>query len=362
MRNLGLNPIDLRKALSHQRVRDDSTDGTRATEVTAVHASHADSLRAVAALGFNADALKVVERPVATTVDVPAGTNIAGPSELELQWNAVKAAGGCAGAHWAAVGPKAFNAPQVVGPALERVKERLELEQSRQVKKADTFNELRDRVQELIIYMDEEGCDFDDLTAADVKTLVSYVFKAEQKSGVGKVATNKASCVEYLESLHDGYLQQLVDQPPDFSSAATAAEPAPLLELVGPADSDVPVATVTALPAPKFQDLEQLLPAGFAISPSPPEWLSLELEHMPTEDSQLVGKHILYKWPLSAGSWLVGKVALNTDKKQKIGDNICNFKAYYETDKAWAHHHLTLPKYAKSSGSKVDSWVLLEAM
>ena len=358
---LGLNPINVRKALLHERVRDDSTDGARATQVTAVHASHAESLIAVAALGFNADALKVVERPLATTVVVPPGANIAGPSELERQWNAVKAAGGCAGAHWAAVGPKAFNAPEVVGPALERIKERLELEQSKQAKKADTFNELRCRARELLIFMDEEGCDFEELNAADLKTLVAYVFKAEQKSGMGKVATNKSSCIEYLESLHDGHLQHLVDQPPDFSPAAPAAAQ-PLLQLAGPADIAVPVATVTALPAPKFSDLEQLLPAGFALAPSPPEWLSLELQHMPTDESQLVGKYILYKWPLSAGSWLLGKVAVNTSKKQKVGDNVCNFKAFYEADKAWAYHHLTLSAYAKSSASKVDSWVVLEAV
>ena len=56
----------------------------------------------------------------------------------------------------------------------------------------------------------------------------------------------------------------------------------------------------------------------------------------------------------------MGKVALNSNKKQKIGDTICNYKAFYEADKAWAYHSLTLANYAKSSGSKVDSWLLLE--
>ena len=37
----------------------------------------------------------------------------------------VKAAGGSASAHWIAVGPRAFNAPEVVLPAMERVKEKI---------------------------------------------------------------------------------------------------------------------------------------------------------------------------------------------------------------------------------------------
>ena len=354
---LGLNPINLGQALTHKRVRDDSSDGTRATEVTAVHESAARSLIEVASLGFNADAFFVEVEPPTTVAT--AASNIAGPSDFERAWQAVKAAGGCAGAHWAAVGAKAFNAPQVVGPALERVAERNAASQAVAAKKADTFADLRSLARELLVQMDDEGEDYGDLSAADVKALVSYVFRAQNKSGVGKVTTSKASGIEYLESLHDGFVLQLVDNPP-ASASTTAATGEPLLALLDAAD--VPVVTAVAVMSSAFDEILKLVPAGMSIATSPPDWLPTELVDVPTSEggSQLQDKYILYKWPASAGGWLMGKVALNSNKKQKIGDTICNYKAFYEADKAWAYHSLTLANYAKSSGSKVDSWLLLE--
>ena len=355
---LGLNLIDLRAALSHKRVRDDSSDGARASQVNAVRESHAQSLRTVAALGFNSDALTVVEYDALAMLEP---TNIAPPHDLEVQWNAIKAAGGCAGAHWAAVGARAFNAPEMVGPALERVKERIAEQQGRVEKKASSFNELRTRARELFTLMDDEGYDYDDLSAADLKTMVGYVFRAENKSGVGKVSGTKAACIEYLESLHDGHVEELVQRPPHL---VPTTEVEPLLALPAPADTNdaVPLVVATLVDESGFDSLLDLVPGGFQIAPSPPEWLALELQQMPTSDSQLVGKYILYKWPLRVGSWMLGKVDINKNRKQRVGDIVCNYKAFYEADKEWAHRCLSLATYAKKSSSKVDSWVVLEPL
>ena len=354
---LGLNPIDLGKALSHRRVRDDSADGTRAAEVTAVQQSAAQSQLDVAALGFNAEAF-FVEAEAPTTMATSAH-NIAGPSDVERQWLAVKAAGGCAGAHWAAVGAKAFNAPEVVGPALERVNERNADKQAAAAKKVDSFNELRERAREILEQMDDEGEDYSDLAAADLKALVSYVFRAENKTGMGKFNTTKASCIEYLESLHDGLVLQLIDNP--SASAPTSATAEPLLALLPPTD-DIPVVTAVEVTASPFDAMLQLVPAGKSIATSPPDWLASELADVPTSESEskLQDHYILYKWPASLGGWLLGKVALNKNKKQKVGEHICNYKAFYAVDGEWAYHSLSMAKYAKSSGSRVDSWLLLE--
>ena len=352
---LGLNPIDARKAMAHKRVRDDSGDGCRAVEVANTYQSFSQSRDAVAALGFNSDALALPE----PTTELTTPSNIAGPSDYETQWLAVKQAGGCAGAHWAAVGAKAFNAPEVVGPALERVQEKIAESQERAAKKADTFLELRERSRAILTAMDDEGDDFEDLSVADLKTLISYVFQAENKTGVGKVTTNKNACVEFLESLQDGHLLLLIDSPPASApiAVATLAEE-PLLQLTDNTETS-PAAAVALLPS-EFDSILHLCPDGMSIVASPPDWLRTSLQQTPTSLSPLVGKTILYKWPLSAGSWMLGKLALNTNKKQKVGDEICNYKCFYEGDQQWAYHSLSIAKYARSSSSRVDSWVLLE--
>ena len=355
---LGLNPVDLGKALSHKKVRDNSEEGTRAQVVSAVHQSAKKSLEVVAALGFNTTAITVPEHArapaPASTAIVPA--NIAGPSDFEIAWNKVKAAGGCAGAHWMAVGAKAFNAPEVVGPALERVAEKMASKIDVETRKVAAFDELRKDAREILEEMDEEEQDYDDLSVADLKILIGYVFRAEQKTGVGKITTNKAACIEYLESLADGFVQHLVDNPPPSAptSAVAATTPEqPLLQLTGP------VVTAT-LVQEQFKDIEHLVPDGLTILASPPDWLVTELQEPPGSESQLVGQSILYKWPVRIGSWMLGKViAINGDETEKVGDTICNFKVFYDADGAAAYHCLAVAGYAKGSNSKVDSWVLV---
>ena len=77
----------------------------------------------------------------------------------------------------------------------------------------------------------------------------------------------------------------------------------------------------------------------------------------------MVGKYIIYHWPLRLGGWLLGQVtAINTDSTVKVGESICNFSVYYEADKDTAHHFLSLKSYAKSAKSKTDSWVLVQEL
>ena len=92
---LGLSPINLRKALDHPRVRDDSAEGSRIDARTSLAARNEASLSAISALGFNPAPLTVV----APTASQAPAQFIAPPSDAETQWKAVKAAGGCAGAH-----------------------------------------------------------------------------------------------------------------------------------------------------------------------------------------------------------------------------------------------------------------------
>ena len=56
---LGLAPVNLRTALSHSRVRDDSTDGSRSELVVDLIEKNRGTLQAIAEHGFNAVPLQV---------------------------------------------------------------------------------------------------------------------------------------------------------------------------------------------------------------------------------------------------------------------------------------------------------------
>ena len=145
---LGLAPIDLRTALAHPRVRDDSAEGVRTEVVEQLMASNKASLNSLGEMGFNVAPLTVT---LPSDVTKPQSAFIAPPSDLEEQWRLVKAAGGCAGAHWAAVGPRPFNAPQVLGPALERVRERVAEDAAKQDHKAASFAALRESASDIFL-------------------------------------------------------------------------------------------------------------------------------------------------------------------------------------------------------------------
>ena len=147
-RRLGLAPIALRTALAHPRVRDDSAEGVRTEVVEQLMASNKASLNSLGEMGFNVAPLTVT---LPSDVTKPQSAFIAPPSDLEEQWRLVKAAGGCAGAHWAAVGPRPFNAPQVLGPALERVRERVAEDAAKQDHKAASFAALRESASDIFL-------------------------------------------------------------------------------------------------------------------------------------------------------------------------------------------------------------------
>ena len=59
-KRLGLCPVDLRTALAHPRVRDDSIEGVRAEKVQELRASNETTVRQIEELGFNSTPLTVV--------------------------------------------------------------------------------------------------------------------------------------------------------------------------------------------------------------------------------------------------------------------------------------------------------------
>ena len=349
-RRLGLSPVDLRTALAHPRVRDDSVEGTRTTGHDELRLSSQSTLTELNALGVNSTLL-TVHAPSA-----PPPCFVAPPSDLEERWKAVKAAGGSAGAHWAAVGPTAFNAPEVVGPALERIEDKAAEKDHRQQLKADNFAALREAAQEIIDRMDEEALEYCELTVADLKVLVSYHFQSRSATGASAHSTNKASLLQFLEGKPVEELRELVECAPDTSPVApvqavlvTADDPpAPLLALQHAGDRH------------DFGDTGAQLPGGLDLMPKPPDFLGACLEPGSETASDLVGSFILYRWPPRMGGWLVGKITkVNTDKRQKAGDTVANFAVFYEADQEEAYHSLALQKYAKDANSHTDAWVLL---
>ena len=345
---LGLSPISLKKAVAHPRVRDDSSEGTHIDAVRAVVAEAPANLDRIRTLGFNATALSVPVR-----VEAPASLNVAPPSDLETQWKAVKAAGSSAGAHWHAVGAKAFNAPEVLGPAYERVREKQAAQEQQLQKKATNFSTLLDNAREIYEEMEEDGLEYDGLAVGPLKTLISFIHQARGESGASKHTTNRASCLVFLESVPLETLGALIAAPPSDKAAN-------LLEVAAGETVAVEAVPLLALQGPNSITLDLELPPGLSILSAPPDWVEAALADRSDSASELVGYYIVYRWPARLGGWLVGKITgVNSDRSIKASDNVCNFVAFYESDQDSAHHHLSLPMYAKNAKAKVDSWALL---
>jgi len=107
-------------------------------------------------------------------------------------------------------GAKAFNAPVVTAPAVARLEERKAEEQRKQVKAADSWSELQAAAGELEQRREQEGLDYGDLSALEVKQLVSYVFRARKSKGVSEHQAPKAKAVDFLDALPAGEMKQLL--------------------------------------------------------------------------------------------------------------------------------------------------------
>lgn len=161
----------------------------------------------------------------------------------------------------------------------------------------------------------------------------------------------------FLEGVSVEALQELVDNPP----VDGAAMPVLIAEPSTPTDDAVPVLALEYAGAKSsFGDVGVELPEGLEIEAKPAAFLSACLEPQSGSASELVGRHILYRWPTRLGGWLVGKViSANTDPTVTVGEDVANFVVYYEADAEEAQHCLKRQKYAKSAKATTDSWVLL---
>jgi hypothetical protein len=107
-------------------------------------------------------------------------------------------------------------------------------------------------------------------------------------------------------------------------------------------------------PAPKEA------PAGFRLATSPPSAEMLAFSKEASAADELVGRSILYNWPVVG--WCVGIIkARNTDgrfsktidsQREKV-----NFVVYYEIDDEEVN---TVLRAAEHGGEEDGSWVLLE--
>ena len=102
-------------------------------------------------------------------------------------------------------------------------------------------------------------------------------------------------------------------------------------------------------------------PPGFRFAASPPTAEQLTFSKGASAADALVGRHILYKWPVVG--WCVGKIAVRNqdarsfkvmeDERVKV-----NFIIFYEIDQQTVKTVLRLNEY---NGDEESSWVLLEA-
>ena len=81
---------------------------------------------------------------------------------------------------------------------------------SSRVKAADSWSELQAAARELEQRREQEGLEYGDPSALEVKQLVSYVFRARKSKGVSEYQAPKAKAVDFLDALPAGEMQQLL--------------------------------------------------------------------------------------------------------------------------------------------------------
>ena len=96
----------------------------------------------------------------------------------------------------------------VTEPAVARAKERKEEAEGKQDRAAGEWLELLASAKQIESERLEQP--YDDLSAAQLKILVSFVFKAKKEKGLAEHAAPKAKAVAFLSGLTPGEMQQLL--------------------------------------------------------------------------------------------------------------------------------------------------------
>jgi len=102
-----------------------------------------------------------------------------------------------------------------------------------------------------------------------------------------------------------------------------------------------------------------LLTPGFQPASVPPR--DNMLVPLDTAGQQMIGQHILFKWPTYG--WCFGKIsAWNNNPKRKVGKQIVNFNVFYPDDSSSGPHCLSLDNYNvdTDNDSPNHTWLLLE--
>ena len=211
-KKLGFSPVDLKAALTHKRVRDDFGDGERSQTELQIRQRHARSLELLANAGMSASALAITS-PAMPTTSTPTHTTatlVDGPSRAEREWAALRAAGTVPGAIFHAVGAKAFNGPEVIAAAVARAKDKAAVEEAKNSEASGDFLTLQSQVNDIIGWMLDQKADYGDLSQAERRDVISYIFKAREETGFTKKTATAAASIDYLDSLAPGELDELV--------------------------------------------------------------------------------------------------------------------------------------------------------
>ena len=94
---------------------------------------------------------------------------------------------------------------------------------------ADTWAELHAAAWEIEETRVQEGLEYADLSAIEVKTLVSYVFRAHKAKGASEHTGKKAAAVAFMEALAPGELEHLLMRTEPGVATAVIVGPAAAL-------------------------------------------------------------------------------------------------------------------------------------
>lgn len=218
------SPIDLAQAISHRRVRDESSGSSRTQAIDKVRSRYDESVKAVASMGMNSEVL---------TVPPPKPNKksfVAPPSTAEEKFKALKESSSV-GTMWWSVGSTAFNAPEMTEPAIARLEERKEEQERKLMKAADDWSSVKAMANDIEQRRTSEGLSYDDLSADDVKLLVSFVFSARKAKGKTEHMKKKDTALSFLATLAPGEMHELLHRTqPGVAAVPTCLGPAVLTD------------------------------------------------------------------------------------------------------------------------------------
>ena len=133
----------------------------------------------------------------------------------------------------------------------------------------------------IVKYMEENDQQYDDLITSELKTIVTFIFQATQKSGSSKHTGKKSTCLEFLADFSRDQLADLVMTHLSTTTSNMQQHAETLNAVIIDAASQPLM--IENVASKLTLDIE--LPHGLSVLGGPPSWLEEALHENSTKSS-----------------------------------------------------------------------------